>query len=195
MHLDLLVISPLTLPRVQSKTGLSPGHCQINISQDTRIEERAMQAKRKERAASREVLAGQIEEKKAMQEEARAEYLKEREQVDAVARAIQEEDEAERLRKAQKVKDTKAWVAKFLELREDLREQERRRLLEEEAQIARFAAEIERRQKATEGMREAQQESEVRRADLMAIETAGVNEASARVAAGGASRTRRRWRA
>jgi myosin heavy subunit len=55
------------------------------------------------------------------------------------------------------VKDTKAWVAKFLELREDLREQERRRLLEEEAQIARFAAEIERRQKATEGMREAQQ--------------------------------------
>ena len=120
-------------------------------------EERAMQAKRKERAASREVLAGQIEEKKAMQEEARAEYLKEREQVDAVARAIQEEDEAERLRKAQKVKDTKAWVAKFLELREDLREQERRRLLEEEAQIARFAAEIERRQKATEGMREAQQ--------------------------------------
>ena len=67
--------------------------------------------------------------------------------MDAIARAIAEEDEAERLRKAQKVKDTKAWVAKFLELREDLREQERQRLLEEEAQIARFAAEIERRQK------------------------------------------------
>ena len=133
-------------------------------------EERAMAAKRKERAASREVLAEQIEEKKAAQEEARVEYLKEREQVDAIARAIAEEDEAERLRKAQKVKDTKAWVAKFLELREDLREQERQRLLEEEAQIARFAAEIERRQKATEGMREAQQAEKDRILEKLAKE-------------------------
>ena len=115
------------------------------------------------------MLAEQIEEKKAAQEEARVEYLKEREQVDAIARAIAEEDEAERLRKAQKVKDTKAWVAKF-ELREDLREQERQRLLEEEAQIARFAAEIERRQKATEGMREAQQAEKDRILEKLAKE-------------------------
>ena len=64
----------------------------------------------------------------------------------------------------------RAWVAKFLELREDLREQERQRLLEEEAQIARFAAEIERRQKATEGMREAQQAEKDRILEKLAKE-------------------------
>ena len=76
-----------------------------------------MAAKRKERAASRDRSPSRSRRRKPRRR--RVEYLKEREQVDAIARAVAEEDEAERLRKAQKVKDTKAWVAKFLELRED----------------------------------------------------------------------------
>ena len=121
-------------------------------------EERANAARQASIAKSRVVLAEQIEEKKRMQAAAKEEYLKERDVVDALAARIREEDEAELMRKAQKVKDTKTWVAKFLAMREEAREVERQRLREEEAQIRRFAEEIARREEAAASMGAAKRE-------------------------------------
>ena len=77
-------------------------------------EERAAAAARESRGAARVDLELQMEEKKAAQKEARAAFLAEREAVDAVAAKIREEDDAELMRKAQKVRDTQTWVKKFL---------------------------------------------------------------------------------
>ena len=97
-------------------------------------------------------------EKVQAQAEAAAEYVKERAHVDAIVARIKEEDHEEAQRKARKVVETKEWVNKFLAMREDLREAERVRLREEEAEIARFAAEIARRQVEAEGLAAAKQE-------------------------------------
>ena len=121
-------------------------------------EERAAAAARESRGAARVDLELQMEEKKAAQKEARAAFLAEREAVDAVAAKIREEDDAELMRKAQKVRDTQTWVKKFLSLREEAREEEKRRLREEEAAIARFAEEIARREEAASQMGAAKRE-------------------------------------
>jgi hypothetical protein len=104
------------------------------------------------------VLEEQMGEKVQAQAEAAAEYVKERAHVDAIVARIKEEDHEEAQRKARKVVETKEWVNKFLAMREDLREAERVRLREEEAEIARFAAEIARRQVEAEGLAAAKQE-------------------------------------
>lgn len=121
-------------------------------------EEQQQLAKRATRSKARVVLEEQMQEKVQQQAEAAAEYAKERAHVDAIVARIKEEDDAEARRKAQKVLETKEWVGKFLAMREDLREAERRRLREEEEEIARFAAEIARRQQEAEGLAAAKQE-------------------------------------
>ncbi len=121
-------------------------------------EETAASKARESRSSARLELEKQMEEKKLAQLAARAEFLAEREAVDAVAQRIREEDDADLMRKAQKVRDTQTWVKKFLSLREEQREEEKRRLKEEEAAIARFAAEIARREEQAASMGAAKRE-------------------------------------
>jgi len=121
-------------------------------------EERAAAKARESRGAARVDLEKQMEEKIVKQKEARMAFLAEREAVDAVAQKIREEDDAELMRKAQRVKDTQSWVAQFLSLREEAREEEKRRLREEEAEIQRFAEEIARREERATRMGAARRE-------------------------------------
>jgi|TARA_B110000971_G_scaffold23172_1_gene20915 hypothetical protein len=133
-------------------------------------EERAAALARESRGAARVDLEHQMEEKKVAQREARAEFLAEREAVDLVAQKIREEDDAELMRKAQKVRDTQTWVKKFLSLREEAREGEKRRLREEEAAIVRFAEEIGRRELAASQMGAAKREEADRILDRLTKE-------------------------
>jgi hypothetical protein len=121
-------------------------------------EEQEQLAKRRTRTQARVVLEEQMLEKIEQQVLAKEEFAKERAHVDAIVARIKEEDEEEARRKSQKVIETKEWVNSFLAMREDLREAERQRLREEEESIARFAAEIARRQAEAEGMAVAKQE-------------------------------------
>lgn len=110
------------------------------------LEEESKLAKRQAQVMSRKVLEDQMAEKVQLQLDAKIEFAKERAHVDQIVERIKAEDQAEAERKHQKVQETKMWVNNFMAMREDLREQERQRLRDEEQAILEYAQEIERRQ-------------------------------------------------
>jgi hypothetical protein len=105
------------------------------------MEEKAKEeARRDNNIQARLVLEDQIAESHMQKQAAYAEFLKEKAMVDEIVRRVIEEDEAEKLARMQKQQETKEYIENYLVQRQIWKQQDRQRMDDENAQIARYAA-------------------------------------------------------
>lgn len=104
-------------------------------------------SKMKESLKTRDVLMNQMFEKeKAIQEEAHAQWLRDKEQVDAIVQKINKEDEMEESEKKRKQYETKLYIDQFQKERTAFLARQKYEREQEEAHISRYAEEKRKRE-------------------------------------------------